>query len=220
MLPQGALLQCAHIPAVQKHPALRHVVEAGDELAQGGLPAAGGAHHRHRLPGGDVQGQVLQHRLVGGVVPEGHVLQPDVSGHLRQVPGPGGILDLGLQAHELHKALETGHSLHELLHKGGELPNGGNKGGDIEGEGGQIDKVHLPPHDERPAEGDDQHREHPHEKLHPRLIEGHRPVITPLGPPELVVGGVELIPLGGLVGKGLGGAHAGERGLHLPVDAG
>ena len=64
------------------------------------------------------------------------------------------------------------------------------------------------------------HGQDAHKELHARLIEGHGLVVAPLGPPELVVGGVELGALGVLVGEGLGGAHPGDGGLHLPVDAG
>ena len=68
----------AHVLSVHQHPALGDIVEPGDELAQGGLAAAGGAHHRHSLAGPDVEGDVLQHRRIGGLIPEGHVLHPDV----------------------------------------------------------------------------------------------------------------------------------------------
>ena len=70
------------------------------------------------------------------------------------------------------------------------------------------------------AEGDDQHRHDAHAELQAGLVHRHGPVIAPLGPPEPGIGPLELVDLGGLVGEGLGGAHAGDGGLQLPVDAG
>ena len=52
------------------------------------------------------------------------------------------------------------------------------------------------------------------------MVGGHGLVVAPLGAAELVVGAFELGDLGGFVGEGLGGAHAGEGGLQLAVDAG
>ena len=160
----------------------------------------------------------LQHLRLPFSVGEGDPLQIQVALHRRQLHSVGGILDVGLGAHQLHKPGEARHALHELLHKGGELADGGDEGGDVEGEGDQVGVVHPPLHDEVSAQSDDDHRHDPHAQLHSRLVGGHDLVIAPLGPPELVVGGVELPVLLRLVGEGLGGADAGQGGLHLPVD--
>ena len=217
--PQGVLGEGAHVLSVHQHPAPGDIVEPGDELAQGGLAAAGGAHHRHSLAGPDVEGDVLQHRRIGGLIPEGHVLHPDVPLHVGELLGVRLVLDVGLHPHQGHKPLEARHALHKLLHEGGELADGGDEGGDVEEEGGQVDEIHPPPHEQESAEGDDNHGQDAHEELHTRLIEGHGPVVAPLGPPELVVGLVEFGALRRLVGEGLGGTHAGDGGLNLPVNA-
>ena len=213
------LLKLPHVLPVHQDAALGHVVKAGDELAQGGLAAAGGTHHRHGLPGPHMQLHMLQHALPGALIAKRHVVHQNVALHTGQVPGVGGVLDIGLQTHQLHKAPKARHALHKLLYKGGELADGGDKGGHVQRKGGQIDKIHLPPHDEKAAEGNDQHGQDPHAEFHPRLIAGHGLVIPPLGPPELVVGGVELGALRVLVCEGLGRAHAGDGGFHLSVDA-
>ena len=155
----------------------------------------------------------------GWLIPEGHVLHPDVPLHVGELLGVRLVLDVGLHPHQGHKPLEARHALHKLLHEGGELADRGDEGGDVEEEGGQVDEIHPPPHEQESAEGDDNHGQDAHEELHTRLIEGHGPVVAPLGPPELVVGLVEFGALRRLVGEGLGGTHAGDGGLNLPVNA-
>ena len=66
-VPAQALLgDVPHIQAVDGDAALRHVVEAGDQVAEGGLAAAGGPHNGDGLAGPNVEGDVVEHL---GVVP-------------------------------------------------------------------------------------------------------------------------------------------------------
>ena len=71
------------------------VVEAGDQLGQGGLARPGGPDEGHRLPGGDAQVHVVEDRAVG-VVAEGHVVEDDLALDGRQLDGVGGLAHLGL----------------------------------------------------------------------------------------------------------------------------
>ena len=208
----------AHIHAVHQNAAPGDVIEAGDELAQGGLAAPGGAHHRHRLPLRDVDGYVVQHGLPV-LVGEGHVVHQNVALGGVHVHGVGGVLHRRLHPHQLHKPLEACHAVEELLHKGGQLAHGGEEGGDIQSEGNEVNVVHLTLEDEPAACGDGEHVHGGQGELQPRHIGGHGLVVVPLGPLELVVGLLELPILLLLVGEGLGGAHAGDGGLQLAVDA-
>ena len=51
------------------------------------------------------------------------------------------------------------------------------------------------------------------------MVDRHGPVIPVFGGAELVVGFAELFNFGVLIGEGLGGAHAGDGGLQLLIDA-
>ena len=208
----------AHVHAVHQDAAPCDVIEPGDELAQGGLAAPGGAHHRHRLPLGDVDVDVAEHRLPS-VIGEGYVLDADIPFGGAHDSSVRGVLHLGLHPHELHKPLEARHAVEELLHKGGQFAYRGEEGGDIQREGHQVHQVHLPAHDEEAAGGDGEHVHHRQGKLQPRHIARHSLVIAPLGPLELIVGGPKLFSLCLLVGEGLGGAHAGDGRFQLAIDA-
>ena len=120
---------------------------------------------------------------------------------------------------QLHKPLEARHAVEELLHKGGQLAHRGEEGGDIQSEGNEVNVVHLTLEDEPSAGGDGEHVHGGQGELQPRHIGGHGLVVVPLGSLELVVGLLELPILLLLIGEGLGGAHAGDGGLQLAVDA-
>ena len=60
LAPQRPLLDAAQVVAVDQHPALLRVVEAGDQLGEGRLAGAGGADQGQGLPGRHVQVDVAQ----------------------------------------------------------------------------------------------------------------------------------------------------------------
>src|SRR5699024_8464927 len=66
------------VHAVQRHPTLGGVVEAGDELGDRGLAGTGLAHQGDGLAGGDVQVHRLQHQRAVLGVAEGNVLEVDL----------------------------------------------------------------------------------------------------------------------------------------------
>mmetsp|Transcript_13545 Transcript_13545/g.33250 ORF Transcript_13545/g.33250 Transcript_13545/m.33250 type:complete len:228 (-) Transcript_13545:1143-1826(-) len=60
---------------VDEHTALPGVVEAQQQLEDGGLAAASGTHHGQRLAARHMEGHALEHRLTTRVVPKHHVLE-------------------------------------------------------------------------------------------------------------------------------------------------
>src|SRR5699024_8832450 len=98
---QVGLFDLADVDAVVADLAVLDVVEAVDEVGDGGLARAGGAYESHLLAGLGVQRNIVQHRLFGGVA-EVHVVEADVApqagggdgaGVVGGGPGPyGGLL--------------------------------------------------------------------------------------------------------------------------------
>ena len=138
VLPQALQGDMADILPVDEDAAVRHLVKAGDQVAQGGLAAAGSAHQRQTLPGVDVQTDVVQHLVVVIRVLKADILEPDRAGAGLQGHGVRGVLNGHRGVHDLGKALNTGHAALELLGKFHDAPDGGNEGGDVQHVGHQI----------------------------------------------------------------------------------
>ena len=119
-LAEALLREVADIVSVHGHTAAGHIVKARDQVAHGGLSAAGLSHQRDSLPGRDVQADMIED-LRAVVVREGDVLKCDIAFHIRQDPGIRGVLDLGLRPHQLHKPVKSGHALRVDLHELHEL---------------------------------------------------------------------------------------------------
>ena len=109
-----------------------HIVEAGDEVAQGGLAAAGGADQSQPLACLDVQTDMVEHLVVVVRVLKADIVKADGTGAGLQGPGIGGIVDGHGGVHDLCKALNAGHAALELLGKLDDAADGGDEGGDIE----------------------------------------------------------------------------------------
>ena len=204
---QAALGHIPHVHPVHLYAAGTHVVKPGQQLAEGGLAAAGGTYHRQALAGFNVQVDILQHRHAVAVI-KAHMLVVHPAFHAAQLHGAGPVLDGGLGAHQLQEAGEAGAAVHILLGKLGQPPDGGDKGGHIQGEGHQVDIVHLLLHDQQAAHGDHQHLGNAAGEVHAALEQAHGLVILHLGGLEQGVGVVKLIQLLLLIGEGLGGADA------------
>ena len=104
--PQVVLLNLLHVYAVVDHLPSLDVVEAVDQVGDGGLSRAGGTHEGDLLSRLGVEADILQdHPAV--VVAEGYPLKPHVAsqgnqGSLRQGPGPAaGLLPAGNQPSRL-----------------------------------------------------------------------------------------------------------------------
>ena len=138
--------------------------------------------------------------------------------HVRQLHGVGGVLNGGLRAHQLGKAVQSRKAVGEHLREVGQLSDGADEGGDVQGKRDKVHIVHALLHDEPAAHGDHRHRQDVGEKLHHGGEEAHLLVEAALGGLEHLVGLVEPLLLGVLVGEGLGGADAGQAGLDGGVD--
>ena len=217
--PKAALLHVAYIPAVDPDAARPHVVEPGDQAAQRGLASAGGAHHGDGLPGVHVEGHVMEDLRIVPLVGEGHVLHVDPALHALQLHGVRFVLQIRLQAHQVHEAAQARHAVHQGLRQVGQLADGVDEGARIEAESDEVHVVHLALHDEPAAHGDDHHRHDAHEELHGAHEPGHGAIPLLLGGLEALVGPQELLVLRVLVGEGFGGAHPGDTGLDVGVDA-
>ena len=159
----------AHIHAAHPDAAFGHIVQAADELDEGGFGGAGAADDADGLPRADVQVDVLQdhppgrgrileadsvkiHRPVGprfhrvGRVGEGAALREDLGDAVAGLPGHGDHhKDHGHhhQAVEHHKAV--GEQGRHLPHVQGQPP-GGDDGIGAEGEHKHHDRIHTELH--------------------------------------------------------------------------
>ena len=90
---QGSAGDRPHVLPVHPHGAPRHVVKAHEEVDKGGLAAAGRTHDRHFLPGTDVQREVFDQPLFGGIG-EIHLVERDFPFRPAQLRSPfvGGLL--------------------------------------------------------------------------------------------------------------------------------
>ena len=219
VLVDGVLGHIPDILAVDGDGAAGDLVEPGNQLAQGGLAAAGGTDDGDGLAGLHIQADAVEHIQVA-IVGEDHVADLDIALHIGQGLGIGLVLDGGLGAHDIDKPGQTCHAVGEHLGEGGQLPDGAGESGNIQGEGDQVHIVHLALHDQETAVADDDDIQAGEEEFHGAEEPAHGLVEFPLGGLEDLIGGVEAGLLHLFVGVGLGGADAGEGGFDLGVDVG
>ena len=75
-VPEGCQIIPAHVHAPHPDGALRCIIEPGDQLDQGGFPAAGAPHDAHDFPAPDGQGDVPEHRFPGtAFILEGNLVE-------------------------------------------------------------------------------------------------------------------------------------------------
>ena len=74
---EGVLLDVPHVDAVIEHPPALYVVEAVDEVGDGGLARAGGAHEGDLLPRLGIEAHILEDG-VAGLVAEIHMFKAHV----------------------------------------------------------------------------------------------------------------------------------------------
>ena len=65
----------AQVVPVDGDAAFGRIVEARQQVDDGGLAGAGGAEQRNRLAGLGFKGDILQHRVAAAEIAEGHVLE-------------------------------------------------------------------------------------------------------------------------------------------------
>ena len=209
-----------HVPdiqAVNGNAAAGYVVKPGNQLAQGGLSAAGGTHNGDGLPGIYFQTHVVKHCQIP-IVGEGHAAHVDFALYVFQLPGILFVPDGRLRTHDLHEAAQPREAVGEQLGEIAQLAHGVYKGGNIQIEGNEIPVVHFPAHNVVAAEADDQHVEHTQKEFHAALEHAHGLVEAPLGVLVNLVGGLEPTALRLFIGKGLGSAEAGQAAFDFLVD--
>ena len=93
LLAQLPLVQAVQVTAVVVDPAVLGLLEAQQQLEQGGLPAAGGPHDAHVLPGPDAERDPFEHVLLRIPVGELQVAHLDLPGEgARHHPGGPALL--------------------------------------------------------------------------------------------------------------------------------
>src|SRR5207247_4707995 len=85
---QGGQLDVAHVVAIDQHLATAHVVEARDQVGDGGLARAGGADEGDGLPGFDLEAHVLDDRPAR-VIRAADVFERDVAADRRKLDRVG-----------------------------------------------------------------------------------------------------------------------------------
>ena len=193
----------ADILSIDQDAAAGHLVEAGDEVAQGGLAAARGADQRQPFARPDVQTDVVQDLVVVVRVLKADVFKPDVTGAGLQRYRIRGIADGHRGVHDLGKALDAGHSALELLGKLHDAADGGDEGGDVQHIGHHVTGGDPAVH-QREAACQNDHQIHQAVEQAGGGVEGtHGVVAEGLDLLELPVALGELFPFLILGGKGL-----------------
>ena len=215
----------AHIHAAHRYAALAHVVQARNQLYQARFGRTRATQHAYRLPGGDAQVHVIQHRLFGlGIVAEGHVIKDDGAVSHRRHRVFGGYDGAFLLQH-LVDALHGGagdddHDKHHAQHhQAGENLHGvGEQAGQL-ARGQAQRRVAAAGHHRLRAEPADEQHAAVDGKLHQRHVEGE----DALGAGEVLIDiardGAELFLLMGLAHKGLDHADAAQVFAHDAVEA-
>ena len=216
--PEGFQGEFPDIGAVDGDGAGLRAVEIGDQVADGGLAAAAGAHQGEGAAGGDVQINAVDHFPVGIVavmdIPEGDMALE-----------PGGFRSLGgvrfrLGVHHLQEPLKAADAALKLLGKADQGVDGIQEQIDGHDEGGVIRKVDLPGVEEQAAGNEDHHIEDLRNKGGGGVELGHGLVLVPAGLHIHAVAALEFFLFLRGVGKGLGDPDAGDGALQRGIDLG
>ena len=186
----------ADVLPVDEDAARRHIVKAGDQVAQGGLAAARRAHQGQPLAGRDVDAHIAQHLVVVVRVLEADMVEPDGAGARFEGHRAGRVLDVDGGVQNLKEALDAGHAPLELLGKLDDAPDGGDQGGNVQGVRHQVagSDPALDHEDAAAQDGDQVHQavEQPGGSLEGR----HHLVAVLFQPLEGAVARLELFVLG------------------------
>ena len=117
---QARAREVAHVVAVHRHAAGVDVVEAHEQVDEGGLSAAGVADERNAAPGLGGKVEVLQDRAAGRVR-EGHVVERDFALDAAELEGSLGVRLLERLVDELKEVARAGDGVLQLRDHAGDV---------------------------------------------------------------------------------------------------
>ena len=205
----------ADVDTVDRHPAVRDVVEARHEHRQRRLARAGEADERDRLTRLDLEVDVAEDPLAVAGVPEVDGLEPHLPGDVPELTRLGGILHARIAVEHLEHALGRGRRLFGHPEDPAERLDGPDDHQEVAHERDQAAERHRPAADRERA--DEQHRRERDAGQHvqdPFEVDDepdalHRRVVQDAGLP--VEAGVDV----GATAERLDGTDAGGAFLHL-----
>ena len=217
---QLCLGHLAHVDAVYGHAAAGHVVEAGDQVEQGGLAAAGGADDGSGLAGLCGKADVLQCVAVGTGEAEAHVVElhhalPVLVFLCGLGVGFVRVVDGGLGADDLVDAVcgHTGTGQHDGHH--GQHQEGHDDLHGVGDEGNHLAHLHGAVVHGLAAEPDDEQAGAVHDQGHKGHHGHHGAVGEQLGAHQVLVGLVEALFLKLFAAEG---THRHDAGQDLAAD--
>ena len=217
---QGLLRHIPHIDAVHGDLAAGDIIEAGDQVQQTGLAAAGGADDGRGLAGPGREADMLQRVAVGPGEPEADVLELHhalpvllfqcglCGGFIRVMDGSFGAADFvdALGGH-------TGTGQHDGHH--GQHQEGHDDLHGVGDEGNHLAHLHVAGIHGLAAEPDDQQAGAVHDEGHERHHGHHGPVGEQLGAHQFFAGLVEAFLFKGFAAEG---THRHDTGQDLAAD--
>ena len=202
--------------AVQEDLAAFHIIEMGNEMADGGLAAAGGAYEGILLAALDIQIDMAEDFLIL-IIGIGDIPELDMAGQDSRVPGVRGV-GLRLFIHDLAEALEAGDAVFELLHEVDEGHDGIDEHIDGDDEGAVIPELNLAPIEEEAAGDEDHDIEDIRDEGVAGMEAAHGVIGIPAGEAEPAVALLKLLLLLVRVGEGLGDPDAADGAFQGGVD--
>ena len=209
-----------HIPDVQSvNPdgTGGNIVKPGNQLAQGGLAAAGRTYNGDGLTGLNLQIHFPQHIQVT-LVGKGNILHGNLTPDIFQHCSVGLVLNGRICAHHLYKPSQTRKTVGKHFREAAEFSHGIDKGCNIQIKGNQIPIVHLALHHIISAKTHHNHVQAAQEKFHAAVELTHGFVKFLLGSLKGIVGSIESAAFGFLIGKRLGSPETGQAAFNFLVD--
>lgn len=198
-----------HVVAVYHDGAAIHIPEAGNEVADGGLPRAGGPHQGHFLSRANGQMKIIQH-LVFAFVGKVHVVEGDGALGIYEIHGVFFFPNVAFCGHDFVEALDAGKAFLEGFGEVDDAPHRGHHGGDVHNVGHHIPGKNVSRHHVA-ASGDDDDKIHDAVEVSGDGIKArHGLVVFPLGFQKAGVLVVEAGLFHVFVGEGFRDADAGD----------
>ena len=207
-----------HIPTAHQHPAGGDVVQAGDQLHQGGLGRTGAPQNAHCRAGGDGEVDIGEDQIVlFSIIAEVHMVEDHRAvGHLCLWVA-GVVVDIGDLFQHFQDTAGGCHRPGKHHEDHGDHHQGHQNLGHIGDEAGQfahLQRAGVHHSAAKPQDGDDGGE---HDHLHHRHVENHKPESLFRSLAQVAVGGLKLFALKILPDKGLYRTDADQVLLHSGV---